>query len=111
MNIYYDNYLFGVVVYFKVEWCKVRLILEVGYNVVCSVYNLFFSVFLQVVDELGLLVISEVFDVWNICKWDNRNDYLLVFKCDWQCDLIDFVVCDINYFSIIMWSLGNEIFE
>ncbi|PZO05631.1 MAG: glycoside hydrolase family 2, partial [Alphaproteobacteria bacterium] len=65
--------------------------------------------FLDLTDELGLLVMNELFDQWNVAK--TPNDYHLFFG-DWhKRDAADMVRRDRNHPSIVIWSAGNEIHD
>jgi beta-galactosidase len=60
-------------------------------------------------DRLGLLVMDEVFDVWTVGK--ESADYHLYFKDWWQRDLEAVMTAHRNHPSIVLWSLGNEIWD
>ena len=64
---------------------------------------------LEACDRLGMLVIDEAFDMWELAK--NPQDYHQYFKKWWQKDLDAVILRDRNHPSVIMWSIGNEIFE
>ena len=65
--------------------------------------------FLDACDELGLLVMDEFTDIWNIGK--NPYDYHLHFQNCWRQDLESMLQRDWNHPSVILWSIGNEIPE
>lgn len=60
-------------------------------------------------DRLGLLVMDEPFDVWTIGKMP--ADYHLHFNDWWRRDLEAFMKAHRNHPSIVIWSLGNEIWD
>jgi beta-galactosidase len=64
---------------------------------------------LDACDKLGMLVINEVFDMWETGKKD--QDYHLYFREWWQRDVESWVKRDRNHPSVIIWSIGNEIRE
>ncbi|WP_143872355.1 glycoside hydrolase family 2 TIM barrel-domain containing protein [Catenovulum sediminis] len=111
MNIHHDNYMLGAAAHPAAEYRKALLIKNAGYNAVRTSHNPPSKAFLQAADRIGLLIITELFDSWNEKKWDHVNDYSSVFSSDWQRDLHNFILRDINHPSIIMWSIGNEIPE
>ena len=62
---------------------------------------------LEVCDRLGILVLEEFSDAWDIPKVP--DDYNRHFAEWWQRDLSAMVLRDRNHPSIIYWSIGNEI--
>ena len=93
----------------RAEQRKVELLKKVGYNAIRLSHNPVSPAFLNACDRLGMLVLDEAFDMWENPK--NQQDYHLYFKDWWQKDLQSIVVRDRNHPSVIMWSIGNEIFE
>ena len=82
---------------------------EAGYNAVRCAHNPPSAAFLDVCDELGILVIDEAFDCWFVPKQD--HGYYEHFADWWQRDLDAMVLRDRNHPSVIFWSTGNEVFE
>ncbi|TWT37630.1 Beta-galactosidase [Posidoniimonas corsicana] len=80
---------------------------RLGVNAVRTSHNPVDPVFLDLCDELGLLVMDEFFDVWHRGK--RRHDYHLYFDEWWRRDLRETVRRDRNHPSVIMYSVGNEI--
>ena len=78
-----------------------------GYNAIRTSHNPPSPAFLDACDRLGMLVIDEAFDCWDVGK--NPQDYHLYFKDWWQRDLASMVLRDRNHPSVILWSIGNEI--
>ena len=107
--VHHDNGLLGAAGYADAEYRKARLLKENGFNAVRCAHNPPSPAFLDACDELGLLVMDEFTDVWNIGK--NPYDYHLYFREHWQDDLTAMVRRDRNHPSIILWSIGNEIPE
>ena len=60
-------------------------------------------------DELGILVVSEAFDMWKRQK--TPYDYARFFDADVEADVAAWVRRDRNHPSLMMWSIGNEIFD
>jgi beta-galactosidase len=104
-----DNGPLGAKAYDRAEERKVELLKESGFNAIRCSHNPPSPAFLDACDSLGMLVIDEAFDVWNVGK--NPYDYHLYFKDWWQTDLESMLMRDRNHPSIIMWSIGNEIPE
>lgn len=107
--VHHDNGLLGAVSHPDAEYRKARLLKENGFNAVRCAHNPPAPAFLNACDELGLLVMDEFTDVWNIGK--NPYDYHLFFREHWQDDLTSMVRRDRNHPSVILWSIGNEIPE
>jgi beta-galactosidase len=107
--IHNDNGPLGAAAYDRAEERKVELLKGSGYNAIRCSHNPPSPAFLDACDRLGMLVIDESFDMWNIGK--NPYDYHLYFKDWWQRDVESMVTRDRNHPSIILWSIGNEIPE
>jgi len=93
----------------RAEDRKVELLKRAGYNAIRLSHNPPSPEFLNACDRLGMLVLDEAFDMWENAK--NPEDYHLYFK-DWSGrDLESIIKRDRNHPSVIMWSIGNEIYE
>ncbi|MGY5351864.1 glycoside hydrolase family 2 TIM barrel-domain containing protein [Wenyingzhuangia sp. IMCC45533] len=105
----HDNGSLGTAVYRKADERKLRLMKEMGANAVKVSHNPPSREFLELCDEIGLMVIDEFFDVWQ--KSNTTNGYDRYFE-DWsERDLKDIITRDRNHPSIVMWSLGDGILE
>ncbi|MGC2639448.1 MAG: sugar-binding domain-containing protein [Acidobacteriaceae bacterium] len=93
----------------RAEERRVELLHANGFNAIRTSHNPPSRDFLDACDRLGMLVIDEAFDCWEIGK--NPDDYHLYFKDWWQRDLASIVLRDRNHPSVILWSIGNEINE
>jgi beta-galactosidase len=107
--IHHDNGPLGAASYDRAEERKVTLLKTAGYNAIRTAHNPPAPGLLDACDRLGMLVIDETFDAWTQAKV--TNDYHLYFKEWWQRDTEAMVKRDRNHPSVIMWSIGNEIFE
>ncbi|EZP71711.1 Beta-galactosidase/beta-glucuronidase precursor [Sphingomonas paucimobilis] len=107
--IHHDNGHLGAMAIDRAEERKVELLKARGYNAVRTSHNVPSAAFLDACDRLGMLVMEEAFDCWNVGK--NPDDYALYFKDHWRDDLAAMVARDGNHPSVIMWSIGNEIPE
>jgi beta-galactosidase len=105
--VHHDNGPLGAKAYDRAEERKVELLKAAGYNAIRTSHNPPSPAFLDACDRLGMLVIDEAFDCWNIKK--NASDYHLYFNDWWQRDIASMIMRDRNHPSIIMWSTGNEI--
>jgi beta-galactosidase len=107
--VHHDNGLLGAAALDRAEARKVELLKARGFNAVRTSHNRPSTTFLDACDRLGMLVIEEAFDVWNVPKLP--EDYHLYFQARWREDLAAMVERDANHPSVIMWSIGNEIPE
>ena len=109
--LHHDNGILGAAAYDEAEYRKARLMKEAGFNAVRTSHNPPSEAFLKACDEVGLLVIDEVFDGWREHKNENIYDYSTLFDEWWQRD-VDAMVCrDRLHPSIFCWSIGNEVIE
>lgn len=80
-----------------------------GINAIRTTHNMPAAELMELCDEMGFLVMSEGFDMWERHKTD--NDYAGFFR-DWiDRDISSWVRRDRNHPCIIGWSLGNEIYD
>ncbi len=93
----------------RAEERKVELLKASGYNAVRCAHNPPSPAFLDACDRLGMLVIDEAFDTWQLEKLP--FDYNRHFNDWWQRDIQSMVQRDRNHPSIILWSIGNEMIE
>ena len=80
---------------------------RMGVNAVRAAHNPPSSVFMDLADEMGMLVINEFSDVWAIGK--TTFDYSNFFEEWHERDAASWIRRDRNHPSVILWSLGNEI--
>ena len=88
---------------------QLTLLKEMGANAIRTAHNMCAIELLELADEMGLLVVSEAFDMWEKSK--NTYDYARYFN-DWsERDIASWIRRDRNHPCIIMWSIGNEIYD
>lgn len=107
--IHHDNGVLGVAAIDRAEERKIELLKKNGYNAVRFAHNPYSLQLLDACDRLGMLVMNEAFDMWNVNK--TPDDYADYFTAWWEKDLAALIQRDFNHPSIIMWSIGNEIPE
>ena len=88
---------------------KLKLLKSVGFNAVRISHYPPSEELLNACDEIGLLVMDEAFDMWNIPK--NNYDYSMWFRDWWERDISYMVLRDRKHPSVISYSVGNEIPE
>ncbi|MDQ0920601.1 glycoside hydrolase family 2 TIM barrel-domain containing protein [Paenibacillus sp. V4I5] len=88
---------------------RLRILKEMGVNAIRTAHNMPAVELMDLADEMGLLVVSEAFDMWERTK--TPYDYARFFK-DWaKADVKSWVKRDRNHPSLMMWSIGNEIYD
>ncbi len=82
---------------------------DMGVNAIRTTHNMPAVELMELCDELGLLVVSEAYDMWESPKTEYDN--ARYFKDTWKRDIKSWVTRDRNHPSLIMWSIGNEIHD
>ncbi len=108
-NVHHDTGPLGAAAFARAEERKVELLKAAGFNAVRTSHNPPSAAFLEACDRLGLLVVDEIFDVWEKAK--NKRDYSELFKDWWSRDVDAWVRRDRHHASVVMWSAGNEMYE
>ena len=80
-----------------------------GCNAIRMSHNTPAPQLLDLCDELGFLVMDEIFDQWALPK--NPNDYWKLWPQWHEADLRAWVRFGRNHPSVIIWGIGNEITE
>ncbi|WP_152285634.1 beta-galactosidase GalB [Flavicella marina] len=88
---------------------QIEILKDFGTNAIRTSHNPPAPEFLELCDEMGVLVQVEAFDVWEKKKVD--NDYSTLFGAWHERDLRAMVRRDRNHPSVVMWSTGNEMIE
>lgn len=88
---------------------KLATLRTMGVNAIRTSHNMPAVEFMEAADEMGFLILSEGFDMWEMAK--TTYDYHRFFK-EWaERDVASWVRRDRNHPSIIGWSIGNEIYD
>ena len=106
-SMHANNGPLGAAAFDRAEERRVELLKNAGFNAVRCGHNPPSSVFLNACDRLGMLVIDEAFDVWEL-GW-LPDDYHLYFKDWWQKDLTSMIKRDRNHPSIFTYSICNQV--
>jgi beta-galactosidase len=109
--VHHDNGLLGAASFYDAEYRKYKLLKDNGFNAIRCAHNPPSKVVLDVCDELGLLVIDEAFDCWQMRSGGQASDYHLIFAENWKKDIELMITRSRSRACIIMWSIGNEIYE
>lgn len=85
---------------------KLQLLKDMGINAIRPSHNPTPPMFYYICDEIGLLVMDEIFDGWH--KKAPEDYGKQAFDEWWQRDIKEWITRDRNHPSIFVWSLGNE---
>jgi beta-galactosidase/beta-glucuronidase len=117
--IHHDAGVLGAAVPRNVWKRRLRQLKEIGVNAIRTSHNPQSTDLYELCDELGILVLNEMYDEWEFPKrkwlegWnvgtpDFQGSYD-IFK-EWaERDLADLVRRDRNHISVFAWSIGNEV--
>lgn len=86
---------------------QLALLKEMGCDAIRTSHNPPAAALLDLCDEMGVFVMDEAFDMWEI--WG--GDYSDFFKEWHERDLTELVRRDRSHPSVVMWSIGNELYE
>jgi len=88
---------------------QIKILQDMGCNAIRTSHNPAAVELLELCDEMGVMVYSEIFDMWERPK--TPHDYARFFN-EWaQRDVASWVRRDRNHPCVIMWSIGNEIYD
>lgn len=88
---------------------KLTILRSMGVNAIRTAHNMPSTEFMELADEMGFLVDSESFDMWSRGK--TTYDYGRFYNDWYKKDVASWIRRDRNHPSIIMWSVGNEIYN
>lgn len=124
--LHHDQGALGSAASYDAMYRQLSIMKDMGANAIRTSHNPADEDFINICNELGLLVIEEAFDGWSVSKNGNSNDFGKYFNMSvGSANLIGstsdmtwaeyavkaMVLRDRNNPSIILWSLGNEIQE
>ena len=106
---HHDFGCLGSVFYKEAMRRKFEVLRKMGVNALRTSHNMPASALMELADEMGFLVLSEGFDMWERSK--TEYDYGRFFK-EWaERDVRSWIRRDRNHPSVFMWSIGNEIYD
>ncbi len=108
-NVHHDHGPLGAAAFDRAEERRVEILKAAGFSAIRTAHNPPSPAFLDACDRLGLLVIDEAFDGWARPKL--AHDHSEFFADWWPRDLEAMVLRDRHHPSVVMWSLGNEVYE
>ena len=88
---------------------QVRILKDMGCDAIRTSHNMPSTMQMEVYDSLGMMVMGESFDMWVHPKC--KNGYARFFE-EWaDNDITNLVLNHRNHPSLVMYSIGNEIYE
>lgn len=125
--MHHDQGALGSAAAYDAMYRQLAKMKDMGVNAIRTSHNPADEDFIDICNELGLLVMEEAFDGWSVSKNGNSNDFGKYFNTSlsstnqilggdssmtWaEYAVKSMVNRDRNDPSIILWSLGNEIQE
>jgi beta-galactosidase len=107
VNLHHDAGALGSAVNPDAITRQLRLMKSMGVNAVRTSHNPPAPALIRAADQLGILLMVEAFDVWNVGKV--QFDYARFFNANGDADITEMVRAARNSPSVIMWSIGNEV--
>ncbi len=109
VNLHHDAGGLGAAVPLRVWERRLELLKESGCNAIRTSHNPPAPEFLDLCDKMGFLVMDEAFDEWVHGK--NKFSYQIYWKEWHEKDLTAMVCRDRNHPSVVIWSVGNEVYD
>lgn len=88
---------------------RLELLKEMGVNGLRTSHNMPAKAVMELCDELGILVVSEAFDMWK--RYKTKYDYSRFFAEWMEKDVKSWIRRDRNHPCLMFWSIGNEIYD
>lgn len=127
MCLHHDQGALGAVQEYDAIYRQLTIMKDMGCNAVRTSHNTASKVLIDLCDRMGLLVMEEFFDDWTSPKSGNSNDFSKYFSqtitlpdklegagtgMTWaQFVVKSTMLRDRNAPSIIIWSIGNELYQ
>ncbi len=116
--IHHDGGCVGAAVHPQIWERRLVKLKDMGVNALRMAHNPPDPELLDLCDRLGLMVMDEAFDEWQILKWKELGSntsasrgYSEWFENCHEEDLRIMLLRDRNHPSVILWSIGNEVPE
>ncbi|MDE6636099.1 MAG: glycoside hydrolase family 2 protein, partial [Lachnospiraceae bacterium] len=88
---------------------QITILKEMGVNAIRTAHNMAAPELIEAACDMGILINAESFDMWECSK--TEYDYARFFK-EWHGkDVKSWIRRDRNAPCVIMWSIGNEIYD
>jgi len=110
VNIHHDAGCLGVAVPDRAIERRLEILKQMGCNAIRLSHNPHSVELLEICDRMGILLISEFIDKWEI-KFTGYGGNANSFLETWERDIKDWIDRDKNHPSVVLWSVGNETLE
>jgi len=88
---------------------RFRILKTMGVNAIRTAHNMPAPDLMDLADQMGFFIVNEAFDMWERRK--TKYDYARFFA-DWvEHDVRSWIRRDRNHPSLLLWSIGNEIYD
>ena len=88
---------------------RLKLLKDMGVNAIRTAHSVPARALMELADKMGFFIVSEAFDMWERAK--TPYDYARFFPTWVEGDVARWVRRDRNHPSLLMWSIGNEVFD
>ncbi len=107
--LHHDLGPLGIAVHKDALRHQITMLQDMGCNAIRTTHNMPATELVELCDEMGIMLVVEAFDTWTRPK--GINDYHKDFD-DWCERDIENMVCHFrNHPSVVMWSIGNEVWD
>lgn len=107
--MHHDLGCLGAVFNYSAVKRQLDIMKSMGANAIRTAHNMPAEAVIDIADEIGMLVVDEAFDMWRSAK--TEYDYARFFDDWYKLDVASWIRRDRNHPSVIMWSIGNEIYD
>lgn len=105
VNLHHDGGAVGAAVPAEIWRRRLTVLKSLGVNTIRASHNPMAEEMYDLCDEMGFLVVDEVYD-----KWIGSTMYFDALYEDWhEKDLSAMIRRDANHPSVVLWSVGNEV--
>ncbi len=116
VNNHHDAGCVGAAVPERTLYLRLKTLKEMGCKAIRTAHNPHAPELLNMCDTMGILIIDEAFDKWEINEFGIPGKWKVHlpsfgFKENRETYLKDFIDRDRNHPAVILWSVGNEVVE
>jgi beta-galactosidase len=91
---------------------RLETLKAMGCNSIRTSHNPYSAEFMDLCDNLGFMVMNEVYDEWKEPKPQTPDFGYRIYYDEWsERDVTNFIHRDRNHPSVVLWSAGNEVVD